>query len=221
MRDSIVAIALVAGTACAVAYGQFQVYRCQVGNSQVGNYVTYSDRPCEAGIERNVRTDGRIPPEEAATVRARTQREPSETIERDAWASQAQNQRGLAQDKTGNVVDTIYPSDNEKILGHARDGWDYKSRGQTKAEQTTRERGTAPSTGAAWETEKITTHNSSGWGRNTRLYATNAEGTRQRDRDTNTLIVNGVPFVRSGPDGVVEPRTGKYCPIVGNLVFCN
>jgi len=39
--------------------------------------------------------------------------------------------------------------------------------------------------------------------------------------ESGYVIINGKPYFRSGRKGVVDPKTGRYCPLVGNTYFCN
>ena len=93
MRVLIAAILLFVGSG--YAYGQSEVYRCQVGGK-----VTYSDRECD-GVERMVRTDGRTTSAEVAAARIRSQRERTASLERGLSSTQVQGKRELVPTKTG------------------------------------------------------------------------------------------------------------------------
>lgn len=215
-----IALILLCGLLPQLAFAQ-TLYRCQEGAK-----VTYSDRSCSAGTVKRISADGGPTIEEREAARARLHCQVDSHAAREAktrdlelGAAKAADERRAA----APIRATPDPRDNEKVLVGTQSGWDYKTRGQLRAEAAARNGHPVSPTGGNWETEKTTTHGSSGWGTSTRLDAAKTEGERQRrrDQDSGFAIINGQPYAKSGPNGVIDPKTGKYCPLVGNTAFCN
>ena len=43
----------------------------------------------------------------------------------------------------------------------------------------------------------------------------------QKPSRSSYETINGKPYFKSGAKGIVDPATGRYCPLVGNTYFCN
>jgi len=126
------------------------------------------------------------------------------------------------------------PSDNEKVMVQTSSGWDYKTKGQLKAEQAAYEGKSVPRTGAAWESERVTTHGLSGWGSSSRMDAAKAVGARRKQDDedaraaTAAATQQGVMHDQYGKvwhrnGGMAfNPQTGRNCTVTGGnqLVNC-
>jgi hypothetical protein len=217
-------------TTFTTASGQ-TLYRCQDGKK-----VTYSDRPCVGGVEKRVSSDDSPTAEERAAARARLQQQievqasrDAVTREREAAVAQAAAERRATRSE-GPPPD---PRDNEKVMVHGPTGWDYKTRGQLKAEAAARAGDPVRPTGAAWEGESVTTHGSSGWNSAPRLDAARAEGQKQRRNDQAAERAraeqqspfiqdqHGKNWLRQGGTAF-DPASGRRCVVAGNvLVSCN
>lgn len=72
------------------------------------------------------------------------------------------------------------------------------------------------------DNEKVMVHTPSGWDYKTRAQIIAEENAKAARADANRpVLINGTPYPRSGQSGVLDPKTGRYCPLVGNTAFCN
>lgn len=234
MRVVAVFIGAMLLTTWTTASGQ-TLYRCQEGKK-----ISYSDRPCAGGAEKRISADGAPTAEERAAARARLQQQVETQASREAFtrerelaAKQAAAERRPARPQ----APPADPRDNEKVMVHGRTGWDYKTKGQLKAEAAARNGDPVRPTGAAWENEKVTTHGSGGWSSATRLDAARAEGQKQQRNDQaaerakaeqasppQSGFINdqyGKSWHRQGGTAF-DPVSGRRCTIAGNvLVNCH
>lgn len=212
------------------------VYRCQIGGK-----VSYSDRPCAAGDERRIRTDGGPSYEEMARARDRLNREiearhavvVAQEQQRQARELERQRQAQLnAQREESRPASTR--ADDEKVMLHSKYGWDYKARGQIAAEAQASKTGVAPPrTGAAWENDRQLTYAPSGWRRDTGREAVEAAAAAAREPTPMQVDAPHIqpspqprsPFIQDnknqtwidrGDNWVTNARTNQTCNIVGS-----
>lgn len=231
MLSSTLMVATASLLLAASAQGQ-TMYKCQ--NS---GRTEYSDRPCNIGVEmKRMAPDGGPTPEDRARAQARITRGLVDAESRERLAAQARQRNAGSPQSPLTSGDGTAPSNarenNEKVMVHNRSGFDFKTRGQIRAEAEARASGRPPpATGAAWERERVLSHSPSGWDQTTRREQVLQEAAReQRRRETAATAAQspatftdqyGRTWINNGATAF-NPATGRTCVNAGRtLVGCN